>query len=58
MAEKSWKDKRIAAINRISKSKGWTRFDDGHPFFDEWQRILNSKAKTLKEHKEKSDGHK
>jgi len=54
----TWQDKRLAAIHRISQSKGWTRFDDGHPYFDEWQLIINSKAKTKKEYKEQNNGHK
>lgn len=44
-----WKDKRIAAINRISISRGHV-FNESNPYFDEWQNILNSKAKNKKEY--------
>jgi hypothetical protein len=46
--QRSWKDKRIDAIHRLSQLKNWTKFDDAHPCFDEWQLIINSKAKTKK----------
>jgi hypothetical protein len=50
----TWQDKRLAAIHRISQSKGWTRFDDAHPYFEEWQRISNSKAVNKFEYKKDS----
>jgi hypothetical protein len=56
--QRSWKDKRIDAIHRLSQLKNWTKFDDSHPCFDEWQLIINSKAKTKKEYKEQNNGHK
>lgn len=47
--KQSWKDQRINAINRLSRSKGW-KFDDANPYFDEWIRVLNSKATSKKEY--------
>ena len=46
----SWKDKRIEAINRLSKIKGW-RTDDGNKYFDEVQELSKTKARSLKEFK-------
>lgn len=48
--KKSWSERRIEAINYISKKKGWA-CSDNNPYFDEWIAILNSKAKTKKEYK-------
>ena len=42
----SWKDKRIEAINKLSKKKGW-RSSDTNPYFEEVQAIYESDAKTL-----------
>tara|TARA_R100000808_G_C2155393_1_gene167746 strand:+ start:1638 stop:1820 length:183 start_codon:yes stop_codon:yes gene_type:complete len=44
-----WKDKRIAAINRISICRGHV-FNENNPYFREYQSILNSKAKNKKEY--------
>ncbi len=48
--KKSWSERRIEAINYISKKKGWA-CSDNNPYFDEWIAICNSKAKTKKEYK-------
>jgi hypothetical protein len=47
----SWKDKRIAAINKLSNKRGHI-FDETNPWFDQWIAILASKAKTIKQFKE------
>lgn len=47
----SWKDRRIAAINKLSNKRGHI-FDESNPWFDQWIAILDSKAKTLKQFKE------
>ena len=52
--QRSWKDKRINAIHRLSQRKGWTKFDDAHPCFDEWQKIINSKAISKFDYKKNS----
>ena len=46
----SWQDKRVAAINRWSKKKG-IPCSDTSPYFNEYNAILNSKAKNKKEYK-------
>jgi len=45
----SWKDKRIEAINRLSKSKKWS-CSDNNPLFDEVMDIYESSAKTRNEY--------
>jgi hypothetical protein len=51
-SELSWKDKQIAAINRLSKAKGWA-FGDSNPYFERvWNVIHNDKIKTKKQMKE------
>ena len=45
MASLDWKDKRIAAINRLSESKGWSS-SDLNPYFDQYHLILNPDIKT------------
>jgi translation initiation factor IF-2 len=42
----SWKDKRIEAINKLSKKKGWNS-SDTNPYFEEIHAIYESDAKTL-----------
>jgi len=49
----TWQDKRIAAINRWSKSKG-IDCSDINPYFNEYHDILNSQAKTKKQYKGKN----
>lgn len=44
-----WKDKRIEAINRLSKSKKWS-CSDNNPLFDEVMDIYETPAKTRKEY--------
>jgi len=47
----SWKQKRIKAIDRLSKKKGWI-YDDTNPYFDEvWTYLPKSNAKNLFEYK-------
>jgi len=48
---KDWSTKRVDAINRLSKKRGYP-CSDNSPFFDEYIAIQNSKAKTKKEYKE------
>ena len=48
----SWKDKRIEAINKLSKKKGWSS-SDTNPYFEEVHAIYKSDAKTLLEFKKK-----
>ena len=51
----SWQDKRVNAINRWSKRRG-IPCSDLNPYFDEYDAILNSQAKTKKQYKgEKHD---
>ena len=45
----SWKDKRIEAINRLSKMKKWS-CSDNNPLFDEVMDIYESPAKTRDEY--------
>lgn len=45
----SWKDKRIEAINRLSKNKKWS-CSDNNPLFDEVMDIYDSPATTRKEY--------
>jgi len=42
----SWKDKRIEAINKLSKKKGWSSSDTNR-YFEEVHAIYESDAKTL-----------
>ena len=58
MASLSWKDKRVAAINRLSDSKGWT-CSENNPYFEEYTMIMDENIKTKKQLKEelKKNGH-
>jgi hypothetical protein len=47
----SWKDRRIAAINRLSNYKGWP-CSDNNPYFAQYDAICNSNAKSLLEFKQ------
>jgi|TARA_A100000171_G_C2041470_1_gene100690 hypothetical protein len=49
----SWQEKRIAAMNRASKAGG-IPFDENNPWFNEWNQILHTKAKTLLEFKKEN----
>ena len=46
----SWKDKRIEAINRLSKIKKWNT-SPSNKYFDEVQELYKTKARSLKEFK-------
>ena len=46
----NWQDRRVNAINRWSKRKG-IPCSDLNPYFDEYNAILNSQAKTKKQYK-------
>lgn len=46
----SWKDKRIKAINRLSRIKGWNT-SPSNPYFEQVLRIYESTANNLKEFK-------
>jgi len=46
-----WQDKRVAAINRLSKTKR-IPCNKCNPYFCEYHAILNSKAITKKEYKQ------
>ena len=46
----SWQDRRVNAINRWSKRKV-IPCSDVNPYFDEYDAILNSPAKTKKQYK-------
>jgi hypothetical protein len=51
---KSWKDKRINAINRKIKNgvaKGWSAQHITEGYIEEVDRIYNSKANSKKEYK-------
>ena len=51
LEEIDWKRKRIQAIDRLSKKKGWT-YGDGNPYFQEvWTQLPKSNAKSLSEYK-------
>ena len=53
MLNKSWKDLRIAAINRVSERKGYPSNPD-NPYWDEYCKIMSSDGcKTKKEYKKK-----
>jgi hypothetical protein len=46
----NWKEKRIIAINKLSKKKGW-KCSDTNPYFEEIQDIYTSNAKSLSDFK-------
>jgi hypothetical protein len=50
MLKENWKDQRIAAINRISIRHGIAS-DDMNPYYEEYCRVCNSKAKSKKRYK-------
>lgn len=47
----TWKDKRIHAINRLSRMKRWST-SPSNPYFEQVYRLYDSKAKNLKEFKD------
>ena len=46
----NWQDRRVNAINRWSKRRG-IPCSDLNPYFNEYDAILNSQAKTKKQYK-------
>lgn len=46
----NWKEKRIIAINKLSKKRGW-KCSDTNPYFEEIQDIYTSNAKSLSDFK-------
>ena len=58
MASLSWKDKRVAAINKLSDKKGWT-CSENNPYFEEYTMIMDDNIRTKKQLKEelKKNGH-
>ena len=46
-SELSWQDKQIAAINRLSKAKGWS-FGDNNPYLKRVWNLINKKNKKTK----------
>ena len=51
LEEVSWKSKRIKAIDRLTKKKGWD-YSDNNPYFEEvWKNLPKSNAKSLSEYK-------
>ncbi len=47
MIIRDWKDKRISAMNRLIKNKGFSTID----YLDEYNSICSSKAKNKMEYK-------
>jgi len=47
----NWKDKRVAAINRISEKKGWS-CSENNPYFEQYTVIMNPNIKTKQQCKE------
>ncbi len=46
----NWKDRRIHAINRITK-----KYDNGSQYVEEYDNVLRSKAKNKKEYKKERE---
>ena len=44
---KTWQDKRIFAMNRVIKRKRLSTID----YLDEYEKVINSKAKNKKQYK-------
>jgi len=55
----NWKDKRVAAINRLSLKKGWSA-SDNNPYFDQYLLIQdpNIKSKDQLKKELKKNGYK
>tara|TARA_Y100000389_G_C17343464_1_gene454599 strand:- start:790 stop:966 length:177 start_codon:yes stop_codon:yes gene_type:complete len=45
--QKTWQDKRIFAMNRMIKRKRLSALD----YLDEYEKVINSKAKNKKQYK-------
>ena len=52
-----WKTRKINAINKLSKKKGWSA-SDNNPYFYLVHEIYKTKATTPKQFKEEQNGHK
>ena len=52
-----WKTRKINAINKLSKKKGWNA-SDNNPYFYLVHEIYKTKATTPKQFKEEQNGHK
>lgn len=52
-----WKTRKINAINKLSKKKGWNA-GDNNPYFYLVHEIYKTKATTPKQFKEEQNGHK
>ena len=52
-----WKTRKINAINKLSKKKGWSA-SDKNPYFYLVHEIYKTKATTPKQFKEEQNGHK
>ena len=50
--QKTWQDKRIFAMNRKIKRKGLSTID----YLDEYEKVINSKAKNKKQYKGENNG--
>lgn len=56
-SEMHWKDRQIAAINRLSKFKGWPA-SDNNPYFERiYNVIYNDKIKTKAQMKQELKKH-
>jgi hypothetical protein len=51
LRRKDWKDRRVAAINRISEKKGWS-CSENNPYFEQYTVIMNPNIKTKQQCKE------
>ena len=49
---KTWQDKRIFAMNRVIKRKRLSTID----YLDEYEKVINSKAKNKKQYKGENNG--
>ena len=52
-----WKTRKIKAINKLSKKKGWSS-NDNNPYFYLVHEIYKTKATNPKQFKEEQNGHK
>ena len=43
--DSNWKDKRVAAINRLSLKKGWSA-SDNNPYFEQYLLLQKPNIKT------------
>ena len=52
LRHKTWQDKRVFAMNRVIKRKGLSTLD----YLDEYEKVINSKAKNKKQYKGENNG--